>query len=1196
MITMKVLGAFRVEVDGRPVDAGGRLARMVLVQLLLARGAVVPTERIIERLWPARVPSSAQASLHAYVARLRRVLEPERAPRTPARLLVSAPYGYALALAQDAVDAWVFESRVADRSLAELPAGAAAEGLAGALASWGGQPYAEFADAPWTAGERARLEELHRTARERLAAARLGCGQAAQALADAGALTREQPLHEEGWRLLALALWARDRQGDALAALRRARHVLGEELGVEPGPALLELEQALLHQRLDVLHRATGSPAAATVHAGAATTPVPGPARAPGRATAAHPVTADVPATAAGPETAADPATAAVAAPAAGTATAADPATAVVPATATEPGAAAAPAAPPAPGRGQPALLTPELLLGRDAELAGLAAAADRARAGRAQVVLVSGEAGIGKSSLLHTAVRQLPEQGWLVGHGQCPETDGAPPGRAWFDMLPDLARTASPGPYADELSPLLAPGTAGDSAQPEGSPARRFRLHRALLGWLRDTAVRQPLAIVLDDLHRGDSESIELFLLCAEELRDVPLLLVGSYRTGEGDLTGALARLAACSPVRLALGGLSDDHAVELLQRGAADMSDHAAVALAERAGGNPFYLRESALLLAGEGEQQALARVPQGVQDVLRRRLALLAPTVTAGLRLAAVAGREAPVALLVHAADSDAEQLLDALDTGVTAGLLTEPRPGTVRFTHALVRDALEGDLTRLRLARMHSRLGRGLIALGSDDVAATAHHLLRAAAVVTADAGPAVRHARLACEQAVRRYAPQNAEALLDAALGLLTDHPAAFADQDVALLRVMLLGQLVDCRIRMGAVVPAREAQEQAVRVARAEGRADLLVAAWTTWTEPTPWRVRPYAASDPEAVEELGELLEDPGLTDRQRCLLLDQLSDALDDTDPRAVAVARQAVDLARTVGEPRLRGLTLTSLLRKVDCELDPAPYLELHRELGEVADAQDSPEYSWMSAYTAARIAAADNDPAEMERCLVRADGIARRYGLQGAFAVARLRRPMLAMARGRFEEAEEAMASAVAELRARGAVDLSGLAALGLGCMRLQQGRLAEMVPVLLVVWERYKPHNEGLAALALLADGRPEEAREIFGQRVPLRRDFAFSILAGLRGMAAVALGDTAAATEVYEDLVPLEGLAGGTSSLSLAFRPVAQTLGELAGFLGRPEAARRHFREAERVAAAWDSPHWAGAARSALAALPPAPA
>ncbi|MEV7177476.1 AAA family ATPase [Kitasatospora sp. NPDC093679] len=1133
MVTLKVLGSLRVEVDGRAVDAGGRLARMVLVQLLLAGGAVVPTEQIVERLWPTRVPSSAQGSLHAYVARLRRVLEPERAPRAPARLLVSAPYGYALAVEQDAVDAWVFERRVAACSGTEVPARFAAEGLAEALASWGGQPYAEFLDEPWTAAERTRLEEVHRTARERLAAARLGSGQAARALADTLLLTREEPLHEEGWRLLALALWARDRQGDALAALRQARRVLGEELGVEPGPALLELEGALLHQRLDVLRQATGAPA------------VPAPAT----------VRAEVSTAVAAVET---------------------------------PGASV--------GRRTPTVLAADRLLGRDEELAGLAAAADRARDGRAQVVLVSGEPGIGKSSLLEAAVRQLPQQGWLVGSGQCPESEGAPPGRAWFDMLPALAESAPPGRYADELAPLLAPGTESDSEQPDGSPARRFRLHRALLGWLRDTARRRPLLVVLDDLHRGDQESIELFLLCAEQLRDVPLLLVGSYRTGEGDLTGALARLAACSPVRMALGGLSDAQAKELLRRTAAGMSERAAVALAERAGGNPFHLHESSLLLAGEGEQEALARVPQGVQDVLRRRLALLAPTVTAGLRLAAVAGREARVALLVHAADGDGEQLLDALDAGVTAGLLTEPRPGTVRFSHALVRDALEADLTRLRLARMHSRLGRSLIALGSDDVAATAHHLLQAAAVVTADAGPAVHHARLACEQAVRRYAPQNAEALLNAALGLLTDHPAAFAGQDAALLRVMLLGQLVDCRIRMGAVVPAREAQQQAVAVARAADRADLLTAAYTTWTEPTPWRVRAYdAASDPQAVAELGRLLESPGLADRQRCLLLDQLADALDDTDPRAVAVGRRAVELARSVGEPRLHGLALASLLRRVDCDLEPAVYRELQQELAELADSQDSPEYSWMSAYTAARMAAGRNDPAEMERCLGRADDIARTYELQGAFAVARLRHPMVAMARGRFDEAEQAMAEAVEALRARGAVDLNGLAALGLGCIRLQQGRLAEMLPVLLAVWEQYQPLNEALTALALLDAGRPGEARDVLGRRVPLRRDFAFSVLAELRGTAAVVFEDEALAAEVYRDLLPLEGLAGGASTLSIVLRPVAQTLGELARFLGRPEEARRHFLEAVRVAAAWDSSHWADAARAALAGLPPAP-
>ncbi|MFC8349746.1 BTAD domain-containing putative transcriptional regulator [Streptomyces sp. NPDC057280] len=1119
MIKVKVLGSFRIEADGHAVDVSGRLPRLLLAQLLIARGTVVPTEQLIERLWPAKTPPSAQPTLHAYVARLRRALEPQRPPRAPARLLISAPYGYALVLEQDAVDAWVFERRVMDRPAGERTPQAVAE-LADTLALWGGQPYAEFTDEPWTVGERARLEEMHRTARERLAAARLGTGLVDQALADADALTQEQPLHEEAWRLLALALWAKERQGEALGALRRARRALDEELGVEPGASLVELEQALLHQRRDVLQRATGTGAA--------------------------------------PEA--------------------------------------------------PTTLAADRLLGREAELGVLAAAADRARQGHAQVVLVSGEAGIGKSSLLETGISQLPRQGWLTGFGQCPETDGAPPGWAWHDMLPGLARVAPPGPYTAALAPLLTPDDAAGFGQSDGSPAQRFRLHKALVGWLRETALRRPLAIVLDDLHRGDQESVELFLLCAEQLRDVPVLLVGSYRPGEGDLTGALARLAVLAPARVALGGLSQAHATELLRRGASDMSDHVAAALAERTGGNPFYLRESSLLLAGEGEQQALEAVPQGVQDVLKRRLALLPPAVTAGLRLAAVAGRESPLTLLLRATDKDPEQLLDALEAGVTAGLLTEPRPGTVRFTHALVRDALAADLTHLRLARLHSRLGRALMSLGSDDVATTAHHLLQAAAVLTADAGPAVRHALLAGEQAVRRYAPQNAEAILSAALDLLTGHPEAFADQDAARLRVSALGQLVDCRIRMGAIVPAREAQQKAVRVARAErqagrptetpetepaaSRTDLLIAAYTTWTEPTPWRVRAYAVSDPEAVEELDMLLARPDLTDRQRCLLLDQLADALDDSDPRAVDVAHQAVRLARAAGEPRLRGLTLTSLLRRIDCDLHPETYERLHRELTEVAAAEDSPEYSWMSHYIAARIAAGRNDPAQMERCLTRADDIARTYELQGLFAVARLRHCMLAMAQGRFDDAERTLAEAVDELRARGAVDLSGLAALSMGCIRVQQGRLAEMLPMLLAVWEQYQPVNEALTALSLAAAGRLEEARAVLDQRLPIQRDFAYVVLTQLRGMAAVAFDDRTLAAEVYQDLLPLHTLAGGVSNLSMAFRPVAQTLGELAQYLDRPDQARHHYLEAQRVATAWNSAHWADDARTALAGLP----
>ncbi|WSK84632.1 hypothetical protein OG816_01885 [Streptomyces sp. NBC_00073] len=256
--------------------------------------------------------------------------------------------------------------------------------------------------------------------------------------------------------------------------------------------------------------------------------------------------------------------------------------------------------------------------------------------------------------------------------------------------------------------------------------------------------------------------------------------------------------------------------------------------------------------------------------------------------------------------------------------------------------------------------------------------------------------------------------------------------------------------------------------------------------------------------------------------------------------------------------------------------------------------MGDGQDSPECSWTSAYVAARIAAGHNDPAEMERCLVRADEIARRYELQGACAVARLRHPVLAMAQGRFDEAEQALGTAVAELRARGAVDLSGLAALSVGCIRLQQGRLAEMLPVLLAVWEQSSrtakpsPRSRCWPAAAAKRPGRSSASACGCGATSPSPSWPGCA--------AAIVLRDGEAAVELYEDLLPLQGLAGGASSLSLVFRPVAQTPGELARFLDRPERARRHYLEAARVAAAWDSPLWADAAQTGLAGLPPAPA
>ncbi|GAA3029441.1 hypothetical protein GCM10020229_46110 [Kitasatospora albolonga] len=188
--------------------------------------------------------------LQAYVSNLRRLLEPGRGPREAARLLVSEGPGYALRLPRSsgALDARDFE-RLLVRARELRRPGPAREGLG----LWSGEAYGEFADRPWALGEVARLGELRLSARELLIELDLERGDSAVAVPQALALTEEHPYREEGWRLLALALWAGHRQAEALDALRRARTLLGEELGLDPSPALADLESAVLHQHTELL-------------------------------------------------------------------------------------------------------------------------------------------------------------------------------------------------------------------------------------------------------------------------------------------------------------------------------------------------------------------------------------------------------------------------------------------------------------------------------------------------------------------------------------------------------------------------------------------------------------------------------------------------------------------------------------------------------------------------------------------------------------------------------------------------------------------------------------------------------------------------------------------------------------------------------------------------------------------------------
>jgi DNA-binding SARP family transcriptional activator len=229
--------------------AGGAIAlkgprhRAVLARLIVARRRVVPVTRLVEDLW-ADPPIGGVGAVRTFVAALRRALEPQRPPRTPARLLVTEGPGYALRAEAGAVDAWRFEQAVA--TAATLPPTDVLARLEEALGWWRGPAYAEFAEEAWARAERSRLGELRLHAVERQAEARLALGLAAEAVPDLDAHVAEHPWREDAWRLLALALYRAGRQGDALAVLRRARTLLIEQLGVDPGPGLRRLEADIL--------------------------------------------------------------------------------------------------------------------------------------------------------------------------------------------------------------------------------------------------------------------------------------------------------------------------------------------------------------------------------------------------------------------------------------------------------------------------------------------------------------------------------------------------------------------------------------------------------------------------------------------------------------------------------------------------------------------------------------------------------------------------------------------------------------------------------------------------------------------------------------------------------------------------------------------------------------------------------------
>ena len=338
----------------------------------------------------------------------------------------------------------------------------------------------------------------------------------------------------------------------------------------------------------------------------------------------------------------------------------------------------------------------------------------------------------------------------------------------------------------------------------------------------------------------------------------------------------------------------------------------------------------------LASEGALVAVSEVPEGVRDVLRRRLARLPPPAVAVLRLAATVGQEAEVEVLVDAADTDEDGVITGLEAGVIAGLLTEPGPGRVRFVHALVRDTVYADLTQLRLTRMHARVGAAIRRLRPGDVPALAHHYLRAASADTAHA--AVGYAIKAAERADRRYAYDAAVSLLEQALEAFARTPGPESER--AEQQADLLGRLLRAQIRAGRIAAARATRQRAADTAASAGRDDLVTAAFAAWTEPTPWQTRPYGVVDDHAVAILERQLDQVRADQATRCRLLAALvAELAGEDDPRPARAAAEAEAIARRLGDPDLLALALTAGTMVVNYEQEPERRAFLAAELGSI-----------------------------------------------------------------------------------------------------------------------------------------------------------------------------------------------------------------------------------------------------------------
>jgi DNA-binding CsgD family transcriptional regulator len=820
--------------------------------------------------------------------------------------------------------------------------------------------------------------------------------------------------------------------------------------------------------------------------------------------------------------------------------------------------------------------------VGRQAELQALQQALQRAIAGQPGIALLAGEPGIGKTRTAQEMVAYAAQQEVLALWGRCPEEAGAPPYWPWVQLMrrwiaqqddAELARVFAAAAPLASLDPRFAsylPQAARESAAPDPAQAR-FLLFDAVAGFWQRAAQRQPLLLVLDDLHRADTPSLRLLEFVMAEAGASRLLMLGTYRdaelTRQHPLADSLLHLHRHAQVqRLLLGGFSAAETAEFVAA-----SGLAAPELGALTEGHPLFLAEMvrdmlpSRAAAASATRSPLRRLPKAVREVIGARLNALTPPCLDLLQRAAVIGRQFPVALLSRLAEEAlAPHCLDLLQEARAASLADESSDaGTWMFSHMLVRDALYDELPAAQRQALHRRVAEALAQQHADDktapLSALAHHWHAAG-----DPAQAIEYATRAAQRATAMLAHEEAVRHYRLAGQALPSAPS----HDAQRCR-LLLGQ-GEAQNSAGDSAGALPTFARAAELARRLSDAGLFASAAIGFGN-TIWR---QGNDGSQAALLLQEALAMAAPTDsRARVALLSALCRALlFASRPRDAEQAwREAVDLARRIDDSQLLYEALSAIGSGRWYPEGLALRIEAAREGIELQRRMPNlPNVILLGWHTGDLMESGDSVAALSSARKHLEYSLAVGEPFNEATALAAM--AMIATHHGRFGDGEQLALQSLRCGQRFDRANAAGIFGVQMFTLRRHQGRLRELAPVLRQFLDQGALASTWRPGLAILHCelGARDEAQQVFAT---LAGDNFVGIandairIASLAYLAEVCawLGDVQRAPMLQDLLQPYAErcIVFGAHTASLG--SAARLLGLLAATLQQWDVAQRHY-------------------------------